>query len=89
MPQYASMLEHEFVRGKNDDCIADVFESISSRHQNEGLLKYDLHHFVWVQRHFGLIMIAVEVSHLHNSKRSSNIDFESKWSLSLLDVLLR
>lgn len=46
-----------------DECIADLYESISSRLQHDGAATYDLNHFMWVQQHFGLITMSVEVSY--------------------------
>lgn len=46
-----------------DECIADAFESITERLHNKGLPMSDINHFMWIQKKFGLINVAVEVSH--------------------------
>ena len=56
-----------------DECIADTFQAISTRLQNNYTSTHDINHFRWIQRQFGLIMIAVEVSHfttINNCERS-------------------
>lgn len=56
-----------------DDCIADTFEAISTRLQNNHTSTQDLNHFRWIQQQFGLITIAVEVRHftiVNNCKKT-------------------
>ena len=45
-----------------DGCIADIFDSLSERIQNQNLSVCDKNHFIWTQQHYGLAVIAVEVS---------------------------
>jgi hypothetical protein len=45
-----------------DECIADIFDSLSDRIQTFKHSVCDKNHFFWIQHHFGLVVIATEVS---------------------------
>lgn len=45
-----------------DECIANLFDSLLDNTQNIQYSFCDKNHFTWIQQHYGLAIIAVEVS---------------------------
>ena len=47
-----------------DECIVNIFDSLSDRTQRLNASVNDKNHFTWIQKHYGLAVLATEVSAL-------------------------
>lgn len=47
-----------------DECILNIFDSLSDRIQSQKSSVSDKNHFTWIQKYYGLAVLATEVSSL-------------------------